>query len=666
LSNYKNEKFELVLADTKRKKEGLLDICWKVIDSTTKIKKAIKLIDKLFQKPGIGSKLNMAARSSMEKVVCIFKEKFSLDFTELSIISMMGLKKFPSSQEEMLHNLIYRYNLPSNILSYSKIEIAKIMAKREDSNSNFLSLSDIGSTLHQQILTGLLESDDNVKGKFKKLLNEFKPEEQRGYLCTYPIHWAAITGNLIAVRYLKSISGKDKEWIRSIDLLGEVSLSPLHCAIRYCADNGEDLELIKELSTKKNVLRTIHGHHTDPLVRFIGPWTEKMVWRESPLLQALEELYLYPKTIKYFLDIAEIEQSEKEELLRLIILMKDDDVEQFGPKRILTFAINHQFSPEIIKFLISLGAEFKNCDDDIDRSSPFSAVIVGRSNKHYSEQEDRLALFDVLAEAGYNLHLKDFQNLTPLQYALQEGDLVIIEKLIEHGESLDVKQRKIMKQLKHNPQKVIRQSEPVRREKPLISNDEFIHKIRINSKILPEEKDKVIQKMEKANESSYYYDDGCTGVQWKLAEKACRKEGGYNTEEEFDDMVLGKFAFSNKIEVEMPPLNPSKWPLFSKVRGRSVDTQYYDLGVLKFLGISSPRDLESAVELFTLSANLKNPSAQYRLGHCKLHGFGTPEDIEGAINLLTLSADQGNASALYLLGYCKLKGVGTPEELQVQ
>ena len=192
-------------------------------------------------------------------------------------------------------------------------------------------------------------------------------------------------------------------------------------------DNGEDLELIKELSTKELVCqkKTRDLEFLDSL----DAWTPYDVIRESPLLQALEELNHYPETLRQLFQIAEVKPSVQEELLALAKEMEEDGGIEIEPKTILSFALKVNCSPEAIEFLLLLGAEFKTCQSDLDRCSPFAVAI----DDDYGDEEDRLALIEILVKAGYDLQLRDCENLTPLAYANEKDNLPVIEKLVKLG-----------------------------------------------------------------------------------------------------------------------------------------------------------------------------------------------------------------------------------------
>ncbi|MDD3228780.1 MAG: MobP3 family relaxase [Oscillospiraceae bacterium] len=76
----------------------------------------------------------------------------------------------------------------------------------------------------------------------------------------------------------------------------------------------------------------------------------------------------------------------------------------------------------------------------------------------------------------------------------------------------------------------------------------------------------------------------------------------------------------------------------------------YALAKLYCEGIHLDKNMQKALELFTLSAEQKNEYAAYQLGKLYLRNEEIPKDVEAAIRWLTASAEQGNQFAQYVLG----------------
>ena len=158
LKHYHPEKLPLALKEKRKKKKKLEDI-WAQIDSIKNIEQLLQTLDLFLEKPGIGKKIQLAAQQSMKAAVRIFKENLSLNFTELSIAAMMSLDK------------------PLNVLD----EVRRSVKPRP-----VPTLDKIGSPLHQQILTTMVEPDWTGKPEFKKAVKALPENERQGYLETYP------------------------------------------------------------------------------------------------------------------------------------------------------------------------------------------------------------------------------------------------------------------------------------------------------------------------------------------------------------------------------------------------------------------------------------------------------------------------------------------------
>lgn len=83
----------------------------------------------------------------------------------------------------------------------------------------------------------------------------------------------------------------------------------------------------------------------------------------------------------------------------------------------------------------------------------------------------------------------------------------------------------------------------------------------------------------------------------------------------------------------------------------------FALGKLYLAGdVALPKNSAAALKWLTSAAELGNQSAQYRLGKLLLQGEDVPKDIETAVHWLTAAADQGNQYAQYALGKLYLLG----------
>jgi TPR repeat protein len=75
-------------------------------------------------------------------------------------------------------------------------------------------------------------------------------------------------------------------------------------------------------------------------------------------------------------------------------------------------------------------------------------------------------------------------------------------------------------------------------------------------------------------------------------------------------------------------------------------------------------DISKAIELYILSSNQGNSWAQCNLGICYLDGDGIQKDLKKAIELFKLSVDQGNDEAQYQLGMLYYDGVDLKKNIK--
>lgn len=90
----------------------------------------------------------------------------------------------------------------------------------------------------------------------------------------------------------------------------------------------------------------------------------------------------------------------------------------------------------------------------------------------------------------------------------------------------------------------------------------------------------------------------------------------------------------------------------------------YQLGKLYLKDEDIPKDIAAAVKWLTFSSDLGNQFAQYALAKLYLTGEDVQKDIQKAIRLFTLSAEQKNEFAAYQLGKIYLSGVDVPKEVE--
>jgi len=198
----------------------------KVADSIKTMPELKALLDKLIA----GNKadnIERAAIASHKKVVKIFLRRLCCDFHELSA--------------ELARD--YFIELESR--------------NRQCREQQQFAVLGVGTELHEAILyNNVLDHKD----KYRRFITKLDESKRPGFHGMMPLHWAAITGNKEVIKWLKQ-----NIWIKDINRAADYGVMPLHCAIKYCADNGLDPKLIDLLISPENVRATPKGG-VSPLV----------------------------------------------------------------------------------------------------------------------------------------------------------------------------------------------------------------------------------------------------------------------------------------------------------------------------------------------------------------------------------------------------------------
>ena len=103
--------------------------------------------------------------------------------------------------------------------------------------------------------------------------------------------------------------------------------------------------------------------------------------------------------------------------------------------------------------------------------------------------------------------------------------------------------------------------------------------------------------------------------------------------------------------------------LFTLSANQGYAKAQYHLAVCYENSNGVPKDISKAIELYTLSANQNYAQAQNDLGMCYALGNGLTQNWTKAIELFTLAIEQNNPSAQFNLGMCYLLGNGVKKNL---
>ncbi len=140
------------------------------------------------------------------------------------------------------------------------------------------------------------------------------------------------------------------------------------------------------------------------------------------------------------------------------------------------------------------------------RQSPFAVVI----HDDYRGVNDRLALLQVIIDEGYDLNLTDEEGLTPLQHALNVGNLpvaeVLVENLLKLNYELTKEEQTAFDELRNNP---TRRRWHVQPYDPEMRNDilQVIGTVAIDDSLDDKQKKKWTLKFRWSMEPLFNYDD---------------------------------------------------------------------------------------------------------------------------------------------------------------
>lgn len=165
-------------------------------------------------------------------------------------------------------------------------------------------------------------------------------------------------------------------------------------------------------------------------------------------------------------------------------------------------------------------------------------------------------------------------------------------------------------------------------------------------------------KPENSLEITCSYDAARQGISNKL-DLTLRQKNGMVRHDFFYPLMEEERAHLLKIEKDIQ----QAVELFTLAAEQGNSFAAFALGKLYLSGDAGlPIDPPSALKWLTFSAELGNQFAQYRLGKLLLQGEEVPKDTEAAIRWLTAAAEQGNQYAQYALGKLYLLGKEVPKD----
>lgn len=307
-----------------------------------------------FVGPEDAKRVEKAAIDCGKEVLEVFRKNFETHFDELSLALMRDyLKELNPDEKAAIDSLI---PLPS----------AQIILNNE-----------------------VFSVEEKVRAAFTGTLRSESAASNP--LAVAPLHWAAITGNHLLAHALKQLQGTLAPMGR-IDAVTKGGATPLHCALKYCADNANDLRLIRELlDAKTATMATDDGR--------------------LPLILALEELENPAPVVELLLQFDQLPPEHKEPLLQVL--------EKLHPVQCRTSLLN-----SLIIYMP---------DDDLPLITELvkMGLHVG-STACAIRDEDIAELEPELPD--WNMEAFDhFYSAAAVPLAVRRGNVALVQALIEHG-----------------------------------------------------------------------------------------------------------------------------------------------------------------------------------------------------------------------------------------
>lgn len=241
LLDYKPHLYALKKGKIGRKRDDpQIQKIWRILDSNTSIERLKKHL-KLFLSQDEVDRIDSAAQNSCRQVSRIFLERFEINFQSLSIALM----------EDYLFSL-------------------------DSTSPGFGGTHDISQCILEN---QFLDVTEKLKSDFKQKLLTTDATTCRDLFRATPLHWAAITGNRKFIEKLQelidildsNIKAKEEQQMINPKKRQETALRikvkklknirrflnlrataiggamPFHCALKYCADNANDIKLLELL-----------------------------------------------------------------------------------------------------------------------------------------------------------------------------------------------------------------------------------------------------------------------------------------------------------------------------------------------------------------------------------------------------------------------------------
>lgn len=200
---------------------------WEILDKANTSIELEAVLAELISDPKLSNKICVAAKSVGVTIQKVFQQNLCLNFFEIIRLTL------DCYMQQFMHE--------STSDDYSSTDDIEDSSENDDSETR-KTLEDL--PIHVAILENTLCGSHNAANK-KDALTEKEIKKNlhaKGNYGLRPLHYAAVTGNVRLIRYLKSLGAR-------IDQTANGNVLPLHLAILFCGQQGCNPELISELAT---------------------------------------------------------------------------------------------------------------------------------------------------------------------------------------------------------------------------------------------------------------------------------------------------------------------------------------------------------------------------------------------------------------------------------
>ncbi len=331
------------------KKDAQIEKIWQHLDSIDTLASLKERLTNFFTDPDLIDKVEQAAQEIGKVAVAKLKKHLSLNFVQLSLALLEDYYAYLENREPAETNPVH------------------------------------GSKWHMAVLeNNLLNEDAGFKKEFN-LKNMLIKERVDNYGASL-LHLAALTGNKELI--MKLIQAKKKfVWLADIHTPANHDVLPLHLALEYCFEHGNDIELLRLLLDEKTAQARVTDKKTPLVITLLKAEKPK------PIMDLLFAHPVLPEKLKHLLissikDIdtdndaailmSLIHKNNSEDELRLIeeLIKQGLDVNQSNDNSYPIFRAIETGNMQLIQKLLELGAKVNNGDGNFYNEAGKTIILA--------------------------------------------------------------------------------------------------------------------------------------------------------------------------------------------------------------------------------------------------------------------------------------------------